>query len=179
MLRLRGVNTVRLHWQRQLLLRRGGGRLRDHRLGLWDGLGCRLGCDNRSRRGRRFANRLVNGFGFGGGGDRRRHLGLRCSCRDRAGVGGVGGLTGIVRLDSLLLEETENVVKDKVSVGLFGKEEGLDKLAPWLGVVGHFTDDLNDDATVGRGLSIDRVDENFAIFETDGRDFVVDFLKNY
>jgi hypothetical protein len=30
------------------------------------------------------------------------------------------------------LEEPENVIQDKVTVGLFGKEKGLDKFPPWL-----------------------------------------------
>jgi hypothetical protein len=44
-------------------------------------------------------------------------------------------------------------------------------------MVGHFTDDLDDDAAVCRGLRVDRVDEDFAVLEADGGDLVVNFLQ--
>jgi hypothetical protein len=37
---------------------------------------------------------------------------------------------GFIALDSLLFEETEHVVEDKVTVGLLSEEEALDKFAP-------------------------------------------------
>jgi hypothetical protein len=59
---------------------------------------------------------------------------------------------------------------------LFCKEESLHKLSPRVAMVRHFADDLNDDAAICRGLRVYRVDENFAVLETEGGDFVVDFL---
>ena len=47
-------------------------------------------------------------------------------------------------------------------------------------MVGHFTDDLDNNTTICRGLGVYRVNEDFAIFKPDGSDFVVNFLKkNY
>jgi hypothetical protein len=68
---------------------------------------------------------------------------------------------------ALLLQISEVVVKDKVSVLLLRQKERLDKLLPWLAVVGHFTNDVNHDAIIGTGMSIDRVDEHFAFLEFD------------
>jgi hypothetical protein len=55
----------------------------------------------------------------------------------------------VVALDSLLLEEAENVVENKVAVRLLSKEEGLNELFPVPSSVAHFANDLNDDTTVG------------------------------
>jgi hypothetical protein len=80
-------------------------------------------------------------------------------------LGGCGNLLGLkdallwlafIALNGLLLflEETEDVVEDKVTIRLLGEEESLNEFLPRLATVGHFTDHLNDDATVGRGLRI-------------------------
>jgi hypothetical protein len=75
-------------------------------------------------------------------------------------------LASIVRFKGLFFEETENVVKNKITVGLLGEEEALNELAPRAALVGHFTDDQDGDATVGGGLSINRMDEDLAVLET-------------
>jgi hypothetical protein len=64
-------------------------------------------------------------------------------------------LLAFIALAILFFEETEDVVEDKVTIGLLSEEESLDELLPRLATVGHFTDHLNDDATIGRGLGID------------------------
>ena len=107
-----------------------------------------------------------NCAGFGG----RRSDGLL--------VGGHTLLAFILALSSLLLEETEDVVEDEVSVRLLGEEECLYKLFPSLSPIGHFTDDLDDNATIRGGLSIDGVNENLAILEPDGSNPVVNFLRD-
>jgi hypothetical protein len=43
-------------------------------------------------------------------------------------------------------------------------------------MVRHLSDDLDDDAAIGRGLRIDGMNEDFAVLETDGGDLVVNFL---
>jgi hypothetical protein len=43
-------------------------------------------------------------------------------------------------------------------------------------MVRHLSDDLDDDAAIGGGLSIHRVNEDFAVLEPDGGDLVVNFL---
>ena len=86
------------------------------------------------------------------------------------------GLGSIVSLDGLFLQETEDVIENKVSVWLFGEEEGLNEFAPGITVVGHFTDDLDDDAAIGGGLRVNGVNENLAILEADGSNLVVYFL---
>jgi hypothetical protein len=59
---------------------------------------------------------------------------------------------------------------------LFSKEKSLNEFAPGFVVIGHFTNDLDDDTAACRRLSIDRVNENFAILEADGGNLVVNFL---
>lgn len=44
-------------------------------------------------------------------------------------------------------------------------------------MVGHFTDDLDDNTTICRGLGVHRVDEDFAILKPNRGDFVVNFLQ--
>lgn len=83
----------------------------------------------------------------------------------------------ILALGSLLFEETEDIVKDEISIWLFRKEERLNKLFPSLSAIGHFTDDLDDDATIRGGLSVNGVNENLAILETDGSNTIMNFLE--
>jgi len=54
----------------------------------------------------------------------------------------------------VFLEEAEDVIKDKVTIGLLSEEESLNELLPRFALVRHFTNHLNDDTAVGRGLSI-------------------------
>ena len=94
-------------------------------------------------------------------------------------IGGLGNLLALLFLalfNRLLLQEAENVVKDEVAIRLLSEEEGLDKLFPVLALVRHFTNDLDDDATVRRGLGIDRMNEDLAVLEANLRDLVVDLL---
>jgi len=58
-------------------------------------------------------------------------------------------------LNSLFLEEAENVIKDKVTIGLLGKEEGLHEFAPGRTFICHLANDLNDDTAIGTRLGID------------------------
>ena len=44
-------------------------------------------------------------------------------------------------------------------------------------MVGHLADDLDDNPAVGRFLSINRVDEDSTVFESDRRYFFMNFLK--
>lgn len=127
---------------------------------------------NRSgRRGRRLTGRSK--YWFRGG---FRCGWFECS-RFRGGRGGTRVCVAHIILNGIFLEKTEDVVENKVAVGLFCKEECLDKLSPGITTVRHFADDLNDNAAVGRGLRVYGVDENFAVLETDGSDLVVDLLN--
>jgi hypothetical protein len=82
----------------------------------------------------------------------------------------------IIGLDSFFLEETKDIVENEITIWLFCKEESLNKLAPWFVVIGHFSDDLDDDSTICRRLSVDGMDEDFTILEADGGYLVMDFL---
>jgi len=85
-------------------------------------------------------------------------------------------LRSIIALGGLFFKETEDIVEDEVSIRLLGEEERLNELLPKLSPIRHFTDDLDDDATIRGGLSIDGVNEDLAIFETDGSNTIVNFL---
>jgi len=88
-----------------------------------------------------------NGSGRDDGGDGRGRSGLTCRShclgrlRDRSGLrlgDGDGRLRkgiGIVSLNRFLFEKTEDVVENKVTVGLLGEEKSLDKLAPRLAAI--------------------------------------------
>ena len=110
------------------------------------------------------------------GGDRGR-LGNR-----RSGGPLISGrlliLAFIIALSGLLFEEAEDIVEDKIPIWLLRKEERLNKLFPSFSAIGHFTDDLDDDASICGRLSINGVNENLAILETDGSNTIVDFLKD-
>jgi hypothetical protein len=75
---------------------------------------------------------------------------------------------------ALLLQISEVVVKNKVSVLLLRQKESLDKFLPRLAIVGHFTNNVNHDTIVGTGVSIDRVDEDFAFLEFDFEELFMD-----
>ena len=49
--------------------------------------------------------------------------------------GGFGFRVTFLAVGCFFFEEAEDVVEDKVAVGLFCEEEGLDKFAPWVAVV--------------------------------------------
>ena len=89
---------------------------------------------------------------------------------------GCDGLFLLVLVD-LLFEVSENVIQHKVAIGLFGEKECLSEFPPRLVVVRHFTNDEDDDAAVGRGLGVDRVDVDFTLVVADGGDAVVNFLQ--
>ena len=149
---------------------------------------CKFGLEGR-RRGERI--RLNSrGFLFRNRGRGRGRLTGRLRLRLRGrfrywflnmdGFGGRDGGNGLgfadIILNGIFLKEPENVVENKVAIGLFCKEESLDELSPGITVVGHLADDLNDDTTVGRGLRVYGVNEDFAVLEADRGDLVVDFL---
>jgi hypothetical protein len=58
-------------------------------------------------------------------------------------------------LNSLFLQETEDVIEDKIAVWLLGKEEGLHEFAPRSTFICHLANDLNDDTAIGTGLGVD------------------------
>lgn len=87
------------------------------------------------------------------------------------------GLLLLILLVNVLLKIPEDVVENKVTVRLLGEEEGLGEFSPWLVVVGHFTDNENDDTTVGGRLRVDGVDEDFTLLVADGSDAFVNFLR--
>ena len=60
-----------------------------------------------------------------------------------------------IALNLLFFEETEDVVKDIVTIGLLSEKESLNEFFPPLATVRQFTNHLDGDATVGRGLRID------------------------
>jgi hypothetical protein len=43
-------------------------------------------------------------------------------------------------------------------------------------LVGHFTEDLDNDSAVGRGLRVDIGNKDFAVFEGELFNFAIDFL---
>ncbi len=90
---------------------------------------------------------------------------------------GLNRLLCLVALNGLFLKETEDVVENEVPIWLLGKEEGLDKFPPRVIMVGHFTNNLNDDASVGGRLSVDGVDKDFTVLESDAGYFRVNFLR--
>ena len=79
-------------------------------------------------------------------------------------------------LNRFFFQEAKDVVENEVSIRLLGKEERLDEFLPSLSLVRHLADDLNNDTAICRGLSINRVDEDLAVLETDRSNLAVDFL---
>jgi hypothetical protein len=150
---------------------------------------CEIGLGGRRWGGRVRLNRrgflLLHNWGREWGRlTRRRRLGLsnrfRCWLLDRDGFRDSNGRSRLgfadIILDGIFLKEPEDVVENKVAIWLLCKEESLDELSPGITMVGHLADDLNDDTTVGGGLRVYRVNEDFAVLKTDGGDLVVDFL---
>jgi hypothetical protein len=87
------------------------------------------------------------------------------------GSGLLGGLSLILLIDDV----AEDVVQHKVAVGLSSEDKGLGELLVRGGLVGDFTNDLDDDVVV-RGLRVDIGDANLALGEVKLLDTVVDGL---
>jgi hypothetical protein len=85
-------------------------------------------------------------------------------------------IADIVTVNGFFLQETEHVIKNIVTVSLTSEEEALGEFSPGTAMIGHFADDEDSDTTIGGGLGINRVDEDFAVLETHGEDFVVNVL---
>ena len=77
----------------------------------------------------------------------------------------------------LFNDVAEDVVKNKVTVGLTGEDEGLGEFLVGLGLVRDLTDDLDDDVGVG-GLRVDIGDANLAISEVEVLDVLIDSLAS-
>ena len=65
---------------------------------------------------------------------------------------------------TFLIDIPENVIENKVSGGLLGKDEGLAEFLELGRLVGGFTDDLDDDVVEG-SLGVDVGDTDFAVLE--------------
>lgn len=90
----------------------------------------------------------------------------------------LAGLTGtFFILDRLLLQEAEDVIENKIAIWLLCKEECLDELLPGLTAITHLANDLDDNTARRRSLRIHRMDEDLAVLETDGENFIVNFLR--
>jgi hypothetical protein len=90
--------------------------------------------------------------------------------------GSLGHLLQSFVIHVILLQISENIIEDEVTVGLFSEEECLGKFAPRLVVIGHLANSLDDYAVVGARLRIDRVDENLAILKADGEYLFVNLV---
>lgn len=96
------------------------------------------------RDGSRFGLRLCRRRrGRGGGGRRSRFLNDGCFLSLRTLE-----LASLVVLNSFFLQETEDIIENKVTVWLLSEEEGLHEFTPRLSVIRHFTDDLDDDTAI-------------------------------
>lgn len=79
--------------------------------------------------------------------------------------------------ESLLLENAEGVVVDIVAALLLSKEKGLDELAPFFAIGERdLADDIDDDTPTNRGLGIDAVNEDLAVFIFQFRDAFANLL---
>jgi hypothetical protein len=65
---------------------------------------------------------------------------------------------------ALLIDVSEDVIENKVSGGLLGKDEGLAEFLEFGGLVGGFANDLDDDVVEG-SLRVDIGDADFAVLE--------------
>lgn len=81
-----------------------------------------------------------------------------------------------LRVD-VLFEKAEDVVVNVVSSLLRRKTESLGKLSRLLAVVRDLSKDLNQNAALNRGLTIDIRDKDLAVLEAKVADFVVDLLS--
>lgn len=76
----------------------------------------------------------------------------------------------------LLSEIAEDVVQNKVTVGLLGEDKSLDKSLVGLALVGDLSNDLDDDVGVG-ALGVDVGDADFSVLELKLLDALVDGLS--
>ena len=76
----------------------------------------------------------------------------------------------------LLGKVAEDIVQDKVTVGLLGEDEGLDETLVGLTLVGDLANDLDDDVGV-RALGVDVGDADFGVLEVELLDALVDGLS--
>lgn len=152
-------------------------------LGLRDvgSLGRGLGRNPIDSLGRHVLELLLHGGGIEVGhilGSLRSRLGLGY----RLG-GSLLGLRGSVddRLYSLILallvDESEDVVQNKVTLGLLRKDKGLAKLLGLAGFVRGLANDLDDDVVKG-GLGVDVGDADFAVLEIEILDALPNVLYN-
>jgi hypothetical protein len=81
----------------------------------------------------------------------------------------------VILLHRLVSKVTEDIIKDKVAVGLLGEDEGLDEALVGLALVGDFTNDLDDDVGVG-ALGVDVGDADLCVLEVELLDALVDGL---
>ena len=77
---------------------------------------------------------------------------------------------------SLLIDVSEDVIKNKVSGWLFGKDEGLAEFLELGGLVGGFANDLDDDV-VERSLGVDIGNADFAVLEIKLANALLDSLQ--
>jgi hypothetical protein len=100
-------------------------------------------------------------------------LGLLSSGRGR--LLNSGGLLSCLGLILLLDDVAEDVVQDKVAVGLGGENESLGELLVRGRLVGDLANDLDDNVVI-RGLGIDVGDADLALGEVELLDALVDGL---
>lgn len=118
--------------------------------------------------------RAGHGLGLHGVGD-----GSRGGLLEAAGSGGGGRvLLSLFGNDVILLfnNVAEDVVKDKVTVGLTSKDKGLGEFFVGSRLVRDLANDLDDNVVV-RGLGIDVGDADLAVLEVKLLDAVVDCLE--
>jgi hypothetical protein len=76
---------------------------------------------------------------------------------------------------SLFVDVAEDIVEDKITCGLLGKDEGLHKLLEFCGLVRRLSNDLDDDVFIG-GLRVDIGDADLAVLEVEILDTLLDGL---
>ena len=84
----------------------------------------------------------------------------------------IGSGLELLLLLGLLGQVAEDVVEDKVSVGLLGKDKGLDEALVGLAVVGDFSNDLDDNVRIG-ALRVDVGDADLGVLEVEVLDALV------
>ena len=78
-------------------------------------------------------------------------------------------------LSTFLVDIPEDVIENKVSGGLFGKDEGLAEFLELGRLVGGFTDNLDNDVIEG-SLGVDVGDTDFAVLKVEFADTFLDSL---
>jgi hypothetical protein len=77
---------------------------------------------------------------------------------------------------AFLIDVSEDVIENKVSSGLLGKDEGLAEFLKLGRLVGGFTDDLDDNVVEG-SLGVDVGDTDFAVLEVKFANTFLNSLK--